>query len=144
MDEYVEKLRKTIVETSGISATPLKGLKVCVNAGNGAGGFFATQVLAPLGADVSSSINLEPDGAFPNHPANPEDKKHVAEQAQRARWLEHRRRLKHVETGSRAPGGEERGRRRRRGRGRSRGRSRCSSWAPGWRATPPRRAAARW
>ncbi len=48
-----------------------------------------------------------------------EDKKHVAEQAQRARWLEHRRRLKHVETGVRAPGGEERGRRRRRGRGRS-------------------------
>ena len=70
MDEYV-------------ATTPLRGrsgklktvgLKVCVNAGNGAGGFFATQVLAPLGADVSSSINLEPDGAFPNHPANPEDK----------------------------------------------------------------------
>ena len=78
MDDYVEKLRQTIIDTSGISATPLKGLKVCVNAGNGAGGFFATQVLAPLGADVSSSINLKPDGAFPNHPANPEDKKHVA------------------------------------------------------------------
>ena len=77
MDDYVEKLRKTIVETSGIATKPLDGLKVCVNAGNGAGGFFATSVLAPLGADVSSSINLEPDGAFPNHPANPEDKKHV-------------------------------------------------------------------
>ena len=35
-------------------------------------------MLAPLGADVSSSINVEPDGAFSNHPANPEDKKHVA------------------------------------------------------------------
>jgi phosphomannomutase len=78
MDDYVEKLRQTIIDTSGIATTPLKGLKVCVNAGNGAGGFFATSVLAPLGADVSSSINLEPDGAFPNHPANPEDKKHVA------------------------------------------------------------------
>ena len=77
MDEYVEKLRKTIVETSGISTTPLDGLEGLREPGNGAGGFFATQVLAPLG-DVSSSINLEPDGAFPNHPANPEDKKHVA------------------------------------------------------------------
>jgi phosphomannomutase len=54
--------------------TPLSGFKVVVNAGNGAGGFFAEKVLGPLGADISGSIYLNPDGSFPNHPPNPEDK----------------------------------------------------------------------
>lgn len=53
--------------------TPLKGLKIVVDAGNGVGGFFATDVLAPLGADISGSQFLEPDGKFPNHVPNPED-----------------------------------------------------------------------
>lgn len=52
--------------------TPLRGLKVVVDAGNGSGGFFADQVLAPLGADVTGSQYLEPDGTFPNHVPNPE------------------------------------------------------------------------
>lgn len=54
--------------------TPLKGLKIVVDAGNGGGGFYAKKVLEPLGADVSASQFLEPDGTFPNHPPNPEDK----------------------------------------------------------------------
>jgi phosphomannomutase len=41
---------------------PLKGLKICVNAGNGAGGFLA-ESLSVLGADTSSSLFLEPDGS---------------------------------------------------------------------------------
>ena len=45
---------------------------------NGAGGFFAEKVLAPLGADVSSSQFLEPDGHFPNHIPNPENKDAMA------------------------------------------------------------------
>lgn len=45
-----------------------------VDAGNGVGGFYADQVLAPLGADVSGSQFLEPDGMFPNHIPNPENK----------------------------------------------------------------------
>eukprot|EP00184_Porphyridium_aerugineum_P008221 CAMPEP_0184692764 /NCGR_PEP_ID=MMETSP0313-20130426/1097_1 /TAXON_ID=2792 /ORGANISM="Porphyridium aerugineum, Strain SAG 1380-2" /LENGTH=589 /DNA_ID=CAMNT_0027150613 /DNA_START=79 /DNA_END=1848 /DNA_ORIENTATION=+ len=53
--------------------TPLKGYKIIVDAGNGAGGFFATQVLKPLGADITGSQFLEPDGTFPNHVPNPED-----------------------------------------------------------------------
>jgi len=53
---------------------PLQGLKISVDAGNGAGGFFASQVLIPLGADTSGSQFLEPDGHFPNHVPNPEDK----------------------------------------------------------------------
>ncbi|MDE5729798.1 MAG: phosphomannomutase/phosphoglucomutase, partial [Clostridia bacterium] len=38
------------------------------------GGFFAEKVLIPLGADVGGSRFLEPDGYFPNHIPNPEDK----------------------------------------------------------------------
>jgi len=52
---------------------PLKGLKIVVDAGNGAGGFYAEKVLKPLGADISGSQFLEPDGTFPNHVPNPEN-----------------------------------------------------------------------
>ena len=53
---------------------PLSGLHVIVDAGNGAAGFFAGQILEPLGADISGSVYLEPDGTFPNHVPNPENK----------------------------------------------------------------------
>lgn len=52
---------------------PLAGMKIVVDAGNGAGGFYAKKVLKPLGADISCSQFLEPDGNFPNHAPNPED-----------------------------------------------------------------------
>jgi phosphomannomutase len=52
---------------------PLDGLKIIVDAGNGAGGFFAQQVLFPLGANIEGSQFLEPNGYFPNHVPNPED-----------------------------------------------------------------------
>jgi phosphomannomutase len=58
--------------------TPLQGLKIIVDAGNGAGGFFAGKVLEPLGADTSGSQFLLPDGRFPNHIPNPEDEKAMA------------------------------------------------------------------
>ena len=54
-------------------AQPLEGLKIVVDAGNGAGGFFAKRVLKHLGADISGSQFLMPDGRFPNHSPNPED-----------------------------------------------------------------------
>lgn len=53
----------------------LEGLKIAVDAGNGAAGFFATEILEPLGADVSGSVFLAPNGNFPNHVPNPEDKR---------------------------------------------------------------------
>ena len=52
---------------------PLKGFKIVVDAGNGAGGFYADKVLEVLGADTRGSRYLEPDGMFPNHVPNPED-----------------------------------------------------------------------
>lgn len=52
---------------------PLKGFKIVVDAGNGAGGFYADKVLSVLGADTEGSRYLNPDGMFPNHVPNPED-----------------------------------------------------------------------
>ena len=51
---------------------PLRGLHVAVDAGNGAGGFYA-ELLHELGADTRGSQFLEPDGMFPNHIPNPEN-----------------------------------------------------------------------
>lgn len=53
---------------------PLAGLHIVVDAGNGAGGFFVTKILDELGADTTGSQFLEPDGMFPNHEPNPENK----------------------------------------------------------------------
>ena len=52
---------------------PLKGFKIVVDAGNGAGGFYADKVLSVLGADTEGSRYLNHDGMFPNHVPNPED-----------------------------------------------------------------------
>ena len=76
MKEYAAHLRDII--RKGIAAEnydrPLEGLHIVVDAGNGAGGFYAYDVLEPLGADISGSVFLEPDGMFPNHIPNPENK----------------------------------------------------------------------
>lgn len=77
MDVYSAHLRKKIVDALDSGETPLSGLSITVDAGNGAGGFYAEKVLSPLGADVSSSQFLEPDGSFPNHIPNPEDKEAI-------------------------------------------------------------------
>lgn len=70
MEMYAAHLRSLI--SRKVKGT-LDGMKIAVDAGNGVGGFFATQVLAPLGADISASQFLEPDGHFPNHIPNPEN-----------------------------------------------------------------------
>lgn len=77
MDAYAAHLRGIIVGELG-KDKPLAGLKVVVDAGNGSGGFYAHDVLAPLGADVSASQFLEPDGHFPNHIPNPENAEAMA------------------------------------------------------------------
>lgn len=53
---------------------PLAGLHIVVDAGNGAAGFFASGILEVLGADTSGSVYLDPDGTFPNHIPNPENR----------------------------------------------------------------------
>ena len=70
---YLANFIRSEVDCKKDYALPLKGLKIVVDAGNGAGGFYAENVLKPLGADVSDSQFLETDGNFPNHVPNPED-----------------------------------------------------------------------
>ena len=104
IERYSRHLREKIVaEVSGVGETPatgaragagastaknaekpLSGLKIVVDAGNGAGGFYAKKILEPLGADVSASQFLEPDGHFPNHQPNPENKEAMEAIARRA------------------------------------------------------------
>ena len=77
IDEYSLFLVDYIRRNANIESNyekPLQGLKISVDAGNGAGGFFASKVLQPLGANTTGSQFLEPDGHFPNHVPNPEDK----------------------------------------------------------------------
>lgn len=78
MTAYAARLRRLIVDGVGAGDQPLKGFHLLVDAGNGAGGFYATQVLEPLGADISGSQFLEPDGHFPNHIPNPENEEAMA------------------------------------------------------------------
>lgn len=75
MRQYAARLRRVICD--GVKAAdydhPLAGFHIVVDAGNGAGGFYAAEVLEPLGADISGSQFLDPDGRFPNHIPNPEN-----------------------------------------------------------------------
>ncbi len=73
MSAYAEILANKIRKATG-SDKPLSGFRIVVDAGNGAGGFFVDKVLAPLGANTAGSRFLDPDGSFPNHIPNPEDK----------------------------------------------------------------------
>lgn len=75
---YVQHLKDLII--NGIDPEvqkPLLGLHVVVDAGNGAGGFYAS-MLEDLGAWIEGSQYLEPDGHFPNHVPNPENPEAMA------------------------------------------------------------------
>lgn len=80
MERYAARLRKMIAEGLGAeeSHRPLSGFRIVVDAGNGAGGFYASQVLEPLGAGITGSQFLDPDGRFPNHIPNPENEEAMA------------------------------------------------------------------
>ncbi len=73
MDAYSNILVNKIKSATG-EDMPLLGFKIVVDAGNGAGGFYVDKVLKPLGANTEGSRFLEPDGSFPNHIPNPENK----------------------------------------------------------------------
>ena len=73
MDTYAKILADKIRAATG-EDKPLEGFRIVVDAGNGAGGFYVDKVLKPLGANTDGSRYLDPDGSFPNHIPNPEDK----------------------------------------------------------------------
>lgn len=76
MNTYSAGLRKMICEALGEKEAdkPLSGFHIVVDAGNGAGGFYEKDVLKSLGANTDGSVYLDPDGMFPNHIPNPENK----------------------------------------------------------------------
>lgn len=74
LELYCEFLRNKIQSALGNKDKPLEGFHFVVDAGNGAGGFYAERVLGVLGADTDGSQFLNPDGRFPNHIPNPENK----------------------------------------------------------------------
>ncbi|KAJ0643647.1 putative phosphomannomutase [Helianthus annuus] len=74
MSVYASDLVTVIRKASVNIEKPLEGFHIIVDAGNGAGGFFAGKVSEPLGAVTYGSQFLEPDSLFPNHIPNPEDK----------------------------------------------------------------------
>ena len=73
---YANHLKSSICKelNSTPEQKPLSGLKIVVDSGNGSSGFFVDKILNPLGADTTGSQFLEPDGRFPNHIPNPENK----------------------------------------------------------------------
>ena len=75
---YQRQLADRIRSGLGTDADkPLAGLHVVVDAGNGAGGFYA-DMLQSLGANTAGSQFLNPDGIFPNHIPNPENAQAIA------------------------------------------------------------------
>ena len=76
-DRLVQQIRQAVNHPDHFEQ-PLRGLHIVVDAGNGAGGFYASQVLELLGANTSGSQFLEPDGTFPNHMPNPENEAAMA------------------------------------------------------------------
>ena len=75
---YQKQLADRIRSGLGTEADkPLAGLHVVVDAGNGAGGFYA-DMLQGLGANTAGSQFLDPDGIFPNHIPNPENAQAIA------------------------------------------------------------------
>jgi phosphomannomutase len=78
MKRYTADLVDAVRKGAGGVEKPLEGFHIVVDAGNGAGGFFAPHVLEPLGAKTDGSQFLDPDGTFPNHIPNPEDETAMA------------------------------------------------------------------
>ncbi|RRD40265.1 phosphomannomutase/phosphoglucomutase [Leptotrichia sp. OH3620_COT-345] len=76
-DNYARYLCDFIRKETGGEKEPLKGLRVVIDAGNGAAGFFADKVIKELGGDITGSQFLNPDGNFPNHVPNPEAKEAI-------------------------------------------------------------------
>ena len=76
-DDYASYICELIKNKIGKGDKPLKNLRIVIDAGNGAAGFFAKKVIEVLGGDTTGSQFLNPDGNFPNHIPNPEEKEAI-------------------------------------------------------------------
>ena len=71
--DFMKTYVKSLLEVVKAKIGDLRGLRLLVNPGSGSGGVLC-EVLSACGADVSASINVAPDGAFPVGVPNPESK----------------------------------------------------------------------
>ena len=76
-DDYASYICELIKNKIGKGNKPLENLRIVIDAGNGAAGFFAEKVIEVLGGDTAGSQFLNPDGNFPNHVPNPEAKEAI-------------------------------------------------------------------
>ncbi|NNL96659.1 MAG: phosphomannomutase/phosphoglucomutase [Acidimicrobiia bacterium] len=72
LDEYVDHLY------SIVDADSFRPLKVAVDGGNGMAGIVSGPVFARIPVDLTP-LYLEPDGTFPNHPADPTRPENLAD-----------------------------------------------------------------
>lgn len=75
-EAYIEALEKDIA--------PLKGMKVVVDAANGAAGPIAVKALSAMGCLVDD-LYCEPDGDFPNHMPDPSRPENIEELRERVK-----------------------------------------------------------
>lgn len=60
-------------------------LKVVLDAGNGTAGLFITRLMRLWGHEMLDCLYCQPDGNFPNHPANPQEAANMVTLGQRVR-----------------------------------------------------------
>jgi phosphomannomutase len=72
LDEYVDHLY------SIVDADSFRPLKVAVDGGNGMAGIVAGSVFARIPVELTA-LYLDPDGTFPNHPADPTRPENLAD-----------------------------------------------------------------
>ncbi len=68
--------REHVFKLAGFSPQDLSAKKIVIDAGNGIGGFMFDQVLYGLPGKITKMF-WQPDGNFPNHPADPFIEKNV-------------------------------------------------------------------
>jgi len=64
--KYIESLKRRVLSSK-------RQLRVVIDAGNGMGGVIAPALIREWGHEVVAELFCEPDGNYPNHPANPQE-----------------------------------------------------------------------
>ncbi|MDX2076279.1 MAG: phosphomannomutase/phosphoglucomutase [bacterium] len=79
-EKYIESLQRRVVSSK-------RQLRVVVDAGNGMGGILGPALIRAWGHEVVEELFCEPDGNYPNHPANPQEAENMVILGQTVRRL---------------------------------------------------------
>lgn len=79
-EKYIESLKRRVNPSQ-------RQLRVVVDAGNGMGGIIGPALIRQWGHEVVEELFCDPDGNFPNHPANPQDSANMVILGQTVRRL---------------------------------------------------------